>query len=104
MRIPKGAEPQLRGSYTVRYSQTDRNRHLHNTCYPDLLLDFLPDVEHRYQTSLSLCFRRDAPLGETFDVYCIDEGEVAYLFTRLPSGEVGVEMQVSLRPVDDLAL
>ena len=50
------------GSYTVNYADTDQNRHMNNTHYPDMYASFLPMDGVRIR-SLSIQYMAEAPMG-----------------------------------------
>lgn len=57
------------GRHVVLYHEIDVNRHLNNTRYMDLLVDFLPERESHWVTGFSLHFLSEAPLGEELTVF-----------------------------------
>ena len=44
--IPRSTELEPAGEYTAAYSRTDRNGHLNNACYADLVCDVLLSLIH----------------------------------------------------------
>ena len=100
--LPEGAEPKrLRlprcemeygGKYTVRYADTDLNRHMNNTVYADMLCGFL-DLGDRRVTRFSINYFNEAPLGEELSVYRLaGEAEGETFFRSLRSdGKTNVE-------------
>lgn len=92
----------LVGKHIVAYHETDCNRHLNNTYYPDLLVDFLPERDTHYVSDFSIHFVKEAPLGEELSVY-ISEPEEApdglhrYFRTERASGGVNIEAVVTLK-------
>ena len=60
---------------TVRWSHTDRNGHMNNTRYADLLCDALPDGLGRPLADVQLYFAGESRLGETISLSAaVDEG------------------------------
>lgn len=57
------------GTRTVRYSDVDVNNHMNNTRYPDMLCDFLPDIDCYRITGIQIHYLTEAPLGETLTVH-----------------------------------
>lgn len=86
------------GHHRVSYAETDANRHMNNTCYPDILVNFLPLEGKRVQT-MTLNFCREAPRGERLTVL-MAEGEERYFFrTYREDGLVNIEAAVTLVPI-----
>ena len=86
------------GHHRVSYAETDANRHMNNTCYPDMLVNFLPLEGKRVQT-MTLNFCREAPRGERLTVL-MAEGEERYFFrTYREDGLVNIEAAVTLVPI-----
>lgn len=58
------------GTYTVRWSDTDRNGHMNNTHYADLMLDYLPTqpTDETYPREVELHFAGECCLGDTLTV------------------------------------
>lgn len=69
------------GEYTVRRSDIDRNGHMNNTHYADLLWDFLPeDPAGRQPVDVQLHFAGESRLGDTLTMAAgLDEAGVAYI-------------------------
>ena len=97
------------GRHVVLYHEIDVNRHLNNTRYMDLLVDFLPERESHWVTGFSLHFLSEAPLGEELTVFCSDaqpeEGGGLRRFFRTVrrDGRVNLEATVRLTPRDPAA-
>ena len=97
------------GRHVVLYHEIDVNRHLNNTRYMDLLVDFLPERESHWVTGFSLHFLSEAPLGEELTVFCSDaqpeEGGGLRRFFRTVrrDGRVNLEAAVRLTPRDPAA-
>ncbi len=64
--------------FTVRWSDTDRNGHMNNTRYGDLLCDALPGGPTGL-TDVQLHFAGEAKLGETITLSAAEEAGVAYV-------------------------
>ena len=75
------------GSYTVGYADTDQNRHMNNTRYPDMFASFLP-LEGRRIRTLSIQYVNEAPMGERLTVFTAEENGVYYIKTLLSDGRV----------------
>lgn len=56
------------GEREIRYADTDCNAHMNNTNYPDMLCDFIPEIDELRVTDVQMQFVNEAPLGETLTV------------------------------------
>jgi medium-chain acyl-[acyl-carrier-protein] hydrolase len=106
-RLPE--EMEAAGAHEVAYHETDLNRHLNNTHYPDLLLDCLPERDTHYVAGFSIHFLAEAPLGERLTVYRSaalegPDGLTRYFRTERASGGENVEAVLRLAPAPSLAL
>lgn len=72
-RIPRLSVPEdlpFAGDRPVRYSDLDFNRHLNNTVYGDILLDFLPGGAERFRISqVWINFLTESRTGDTLKIY-----------------------------------
>lgn len=55
----------------VYYSHIDKNGHMNNTFYPDIVFDYIPDNFKNDFTGLSfsVCYTTELTCGETFEVF-----------------------------------
>lgn len=83
------------GTYTVSYADTDQNRHMNNTRYPDVFASFLPMDGVRIR-SISISYLAEAPMGEVLRVFRCEENGVFYLRTVRADGKVNAEAQIEL--------
>ncbi len=91
MSLPKTEEMAPVGKYTVRYADVDRNRHMNNTVYADMLCGFL-DLDGRRLSHLSLNYYHEAPLGTHLTAYYAAAEDGAHLFRTLrEDGQTNVE-------------
>ena len=91
--IPRDLTLTELGTHTVRYRDVDRNGHMNNTIYPDVLMGFLPGIETCRITRLALCFFGEAKLGTTFTVYGAQTETGWLVRTVRADGSVGVEAE-----------
>ena len=82
-RIP-AAELTPAGSYTVRWSDTDRNGHMNNTHYADLMLDFAPPG--RTPALVDLHFAGESRCGDTITVSCAEGADATTVVGETPRG------------------
>ena len=102
VRIPAATDMEIVGARTIVYSDLDFNRHMNNTRYPDMICDFLPSMEGRRVTSLSLSYLREAAFGDTLAVSRAPmegEGEGYLIRTTRPDGAVCLEALVELSDI-----
>lgn len=92
------------GTRTVRYSDVDVNNHMNNTRYPDMLCDFLPDIDNRRVTGIQIHYVSEAPLGETLTVFRAvteEDGHPVWWFeTRRADGSVNVRARIDTVRLD----
>ena len=68
------------GEWTVRHSAVDFNRHLNNTVYADLMMDFLPaDVRAGTPTAYTLHYQNEAREGDTLTMQYGTDGTAHYV-------------------------
>ena len=97
-RIPDDVQLSLSGEFSVAYSVCDRNGHMNNTFYPDVLCDALSSMEGKRVLSFSVHYENEAKLGEVFKVYASrDDGEGGYWFrTVRRDGKTGIEAMMMI--------
>ena len=100
-RIPEDVNLTLTGERTVEYADIDRNGHMNNTRYPDVLCSFLPGgMEGQRVISMGIYFAGEAALGETIKFYAGQSDGVYYMRTVRENGNTNVEAELILEPVD----
>lgn len=68
------------GTYRVRWSDIDRNGHMNNTHYADLLWDFLPAaLQGRRAADVQLHFAGESRLGDTLTMEAGQDDTAAYV-------------------------
>ena len=97
-RIGRGDVLEKVGERTIFYSDIDYNMHMNNTNYPDMLCDFLPDMQGKYVSEISLSYLKEAPLGATLTVNrgLREDGFFEFKTTN-PAGETCLEAIVKLQ-------
>ena len=89
------------GTYTVNYADTDQNRHMNNTHYPDMLCDFVPEMRTNRATGMVISYRHEAAFGHTLRVFCT-KTEGGYLICTIDEdGTVCTEALLRLAPVNN---
>lgn len=103
-RIPKDAVLTKCGEKEVRYYDIDRNLHMNNTKYYDILFDCIPDCEKLYMTSVMMNYLREAPYGKTIEIFMTEpeetpDGELIYCFVTRIDGETNVEARFTVKHI-----
>lgn len=96
-RIPQTLSLEKVGTYKVGYSVCDRNMHMNNTRYPDMLCDFLPSLERKRLAELSLSYLKEGHIGKEMTIYAAKEEESGAWFFRTllaPDGQTGIEARI----------
>ena len=92
--IPRDITLSLVGERQIVYSDLDRNNHMNNTNYPDMLCDFIPSMKDKHILNMSISFAGEATLGENLKVY-MNRAEDQYFFrTVRTDGNVNVEAMI----------
>lgn len=93
--IPSSVSMQEAGRRKIVYSDIDYNMHMNNCNYPDMLCDFVPNVEQLRLRAIALSFVREAGYGQTLRLER-GEREDGYYFRALQD-EGGVCLEAILR-------
>ena len=86
------------GTYCVTYGDTDFNKHMNNTRYPDMLANFLPMDGMRF-ASVILNFQKEAPRDTVLRILHAEKAGIHYFRTLRPDGSVNVEASVKLTEI-----
>jgi len=89
--IPRDLPLSLVGERLIVYSDLDVNRHMNNTNYPDMLCDYIPDMNQKRVTSMSISFAGEAKQGETLKVYMHENDGLHHFRTLRSDGSTNVE-------------
>ena len=87
-------EMNLLGERRVSYSDIDRNRHMNNTHYLDLICDYVFRTEIGRISRVSISYQNEAPFGEELKVYHTSEDDTHYIRTVREDGKVNIEAEV----------
>ena len=96
MIMPKNLEEV--GKYKVTYSDTDQNKHMNNTRYPDVYANFLP-LEGKRISKISISYLREAPIGCELTVSRAIVDGVYYFRTILGDGLINSEARIFLSDI-----
>ena len=91
IRFPKDLVWTVAGKRRIYNSDIDLNGHMNNTNYPDMLCDFIPNIENLFVKSFSIGYLHEAKLGEELTVYYAVSGNTHYLKTERSDGTINAE-------------
>ncbi len=80
-----------RGIRVVCNSDIDINGHMNNTNYPDMLADYIPNIENSRVRDFSIGYIHEAKLGEVLRVFCGEWEGKHYVRTLRADGSVNAE-------------
>ena len=83
------------GSYYVNYNDTDQNRHMNNTRYPDMYSNFLP-LENKRISSITINYSAEAPMGDTLTVERAQMDDTFFFRTIRSDGKINTEAEIKL--------
>ena len=83
------------GKFYVGYAETDQNRHMNNTRYPDMYASFLP-MDGRRVRSMSIQYVNEAPMGERLKIERAYEDGIYYFRTTREDGKINTLAMVEL--------
>ena len=87
------------GTYRVNYADTDQNRHMNNTAYPNMYSNFLP-LENKRIQGISINYLNEAPANSTRRVLMAKTNEdVFYFRTVREDGKVNTEAEITLADI-----
>ena len=100
LRMPSQELMTEAGARTIVYSDIDYNGHMNNTNYPDMLCDFVPEIQGQRVVSMTLSFLHEATYQHTLRVLR-GEHEMGYYFRTLDEiGTVCLDALVLLEDLD----
>lgn len=94
--VPKDIERV--GTYTVSYGDTDQNKHMNNTRYPDMYSSFLPLQDKRIE-SITINYANEAPMGDELTVYRQESDGLFYFRTVRSDGKTNTEAEIKLTDI-----
>lgn len=98
LRMPSLSEMEFVGERRIVYSDIDYNGHMNNTRYPDMLCDFLPEMQKNRMTGMGLSYRREAVFGHTLRVFRQKTEDGYFICTVDEDGNVCTEALLRLAP------
>lgn len=102
-RIPKNTNLTLVGKKRIVYSEVDVNMHLNNRFYPDLICDFIDNIENLFVTEMGISFVSEAPYKSELEVYRSEPDENGLIYFRTKIGDkTNIEAFVRAVPFNKL--
>ncbi len=98
--IPKDLPLEAVGDRRIAYSDIDYNMHMNNTRYPDMLCDFMPSMDGRRMSRVTMSFVHEAALGHTLTVLRAERDGI-YYFRTLDGEQVCLEAEVEMTALED---
>lgn len=98
--IPKDTILSVQGERKVYYMDCDRNGHMNNTVYPDMLCGFLPNMVGKRVSSIMINYLSEAKLGSSFKVYHGECGGIDYIRTLKEDGVIGAMAQITTEDIN----
>ncbi len=92
LRLPE--DMKLLGERRVSYSDIDRNRHMNNTAYLDLICDYVFRTAIGRVSKLTVSYVSEAPFGEELKVYMAADDDTYYIRTVREDGKVNIEAEI----------
>ena len=99
IRFPEECEMNLVGEKHIVYGDIDRNDHMNNTRYVDMICDFLPDVENKAVRSFTINYLTESKLGEVLDIYHTSDSENDYFYASKKDGTRSVDVSMKLEEI-----
>ncbi len=104
LRLPREMEFTKCGTERVMYRDIDRNRHMNNVKYFDLLWSYIPNCDKFSMTSCLMNYVNEAKWGDLIDIYIgtpetLENGETAYYFRTEVDGKTNVETRFTVKEI-----
>ena len=87
------------GDFPVMYTFIDRNDHMNNTCYADMMYSAIPDAEDKYMKAISISYLRPAKLGDTLELFVAEDNGIYYVKSVLPDGAVNATAAIKAEKI-----
>lgn len=86
------------GTRRIVYSDIDYNKHMNNTHYPNMLIDFLPSPEHLIVKEMMISFIKGAQYGDELQILRSQDENDFYIRALNSSGEICLESYIKTEP------
>lgn len=107
-RLPSDLDYALMGTKKILPADVDKNLHMNNTNYPNMLTNLIPDILKKTVTSMNFRFMSEAPLDGELKIYGAkrngpleldDRADETYLFASRIGEKTNIEAQISLKKI-----
>ncbi|MBE6619045.1 MAG: hypothetical protein E7626_04605 [Ruminococcaceae bacterium] len=98
VKMPDGEHVKV-GEKTVVYSDIDRNDHMNNTRYVDMVCDFLPEVENKKIRSFTINYLTESKLREKLDIYHTNSDGLDYFCAVKEDGKHSLDVEMLLENI-----
>lgn len=100
-RVPADAPLTKCREKEIYYSDIDRNMHMNNVKYFDLLFDCIPNCQNKRMTSVIMNYQKEAPFGKVVEIYSLpvevlENGEEVYSFVTKIDGQTNIEARFTV--------
>lgn len=100
IKYPADIQLEYVGNRKIVYSDIDYNRHMNNTHYPNMLIDFLPNPEKFKVKELMLYFAKGAIYNDEIQIHRCCENDTFYFKTLNSVAETCLEAFIKTEPQD----
>ena len=100
IKFPENNELEFISNRKIVYSDIDYNKHMNNTHYPNMLVDFLPSPEKFRVKELMLSFIKGAIYNDTIQIHRSEDNGVFYFKALNSDGNVCLESFIKTEPQD----
>lgn len=93
---PDADELVLIGTHTASFSDTDKNKHINNTVYADILSDFVPEIRtgDARIVSFYINYANECRMDDEIRIYRTGETNEWYFRTLRSDGRINVEVKI----------
>ena len=100
IKFPNDKELEFISNRKIVYSDIDYNKHMNNTHYPNMLVDFLPTPEKFRVKELMLSFIKGAIYNDEIKIHRVQDDDTFYFKTINSEGSVCLEAFMKTEPQD----
>lgn len=100
IKFPIKKEFEFIGDRKIVYSDIDYNKHMNNTHYPNMLVDFLPSPEKHRVKALMISFIKGAIYNDTIKIHRVEEDNTFYFKALTSEKCVCLESFIKTEPQD----
>lgn len=93
-KIPLPVDMSLVGERNVCYSDIDRNMHMNNTVYADMICDYAFAKSPAKVSRISISYLNEAPFGEVLKVYRSAMDDTVYIKTVRTDNKTNIEAEI----------